>query len=474
MENSHLLSKHTGRSRRRLTFGHQLVFALLVTTLSILLLEYFNFDNDYESRVYGSLAATSGWLALFLMFFQLPLGIRWKPLDRLIGLDKMWLLHRYFPLIELVLVLLHGYLKTAAYPFSMSLSDVIHFIFVLDRSNEFYQRVFFGKVAFYGALTLTILTYLRKLPPSFNARCSIIPYWVWRPLHCLFYICFLLCLSHIKESALSSNSRFVLFVLAISILVVPLLSRISSLFKESRKVFKVSKVDVISDRFTRVVLIPQDLTNINQTPSSFAVLTHPRFKTPHPLSIASPPGAFNHELLISGNSRLGRSARGWKEGDEIRLDGFYGKFCHSVLACQSVLLISGGCGLAPQLSLLSFLLECHQKGIPIPYIKIIFSFRNFSDFTTIRETIEAFKNNQIHFDLCLFFSDPTLSISDAPEAVRTVSFIGRISNEVLGNKIDKSDDIYLCGPKGLMKTVFGVAKKKGLFKSQIHFEEFIM
>ncbi|KAL0236505.1 hypothetical protein GEMRC1_003087 [Eukaryota sp. GEM-RC1] len=450
------------------------VFVLVV----LVIVEFFTHNNEFEKQLPGAFSAAFGWFALLLTFLQVPLGTRFRPLERVIGLDHFWLYHRYLPIAIFLTVGVHAYLKVAAFPFPMSLKDSLYFWFYPNTSNAFFVRVFHGQIALFGMILLTLITAFRKLPVGIKKRFSYIPYKLWRTLHILFYILIIACLPHVWTSTRQSVYRSIIFSLISCVFFYPLFSRIYHLISgKSSKKFRVSSVNVFSDRSTQVLMTPEDLAEISNKPAAFVILSNPTssYPLPHPLSIASLPGSYEHELLISGNSNIGKQARRWQPGQVIKIDGYYGVFGKDLLDKESIVLCAGGCGLAPISSLLKYLNHCKSfHKIPIPNVKVLMSFRNVEDVLPIKnDLVELRMSGSSVF--CLCFSDPRLQSSDLQslDQLTVCSSLGRISRTQL-DLIERNDDVYLCGPKPLVKSIIKFAKEKGVKSAQIHFEEFIM
>ncbi|KAL0227798.1 hypothetical protein RCL1_003941 [Eukaryota sp. TZLM3-RCL] len=211
-EDTSLIHK-TEHPPRRVPVTRRFLFKVLFFLFLVLSLPF-----SWSSIILpGAFASAAGWYALLLFAVQISLGVRSKLIDRLIGLDCMWLLHRIFPIFFILSVLIHGYLKVAASKYKLSLMDTLKFMFIFNRSNEFYIRVFHGQVAFYICLILTLISILRVVP--FSSKFSWLPYYIWRPLHFLFYPAFVICLPHVVHSASSHFLRFSIFAFILLIAV---------------------------------------------------------------------------------------------------------------------------------------------------------------------------------------------------------------------------------------------------------------
>lgn len=150
-------------------------------------------------------------------------------------------------------------------------------------------------------------------------------------------------------------------------------------------------------------------------------------------------------------------------GDEVELAAPYGDFHIDVNAGTPIVLISGGVGLTPMISML-------KVAIKDPHRSVVFvhgarnsgvqAMRN-----QLRETAKAYAN----FDLIVFYDAPL------PEDVegRDYDYKGFVDVTSIKDSILLPDaDYYICGPVPFMRIQHDALKALGIQEARIHYEVF--
>jgi nitric oxide dioxygenase len=150
-------------------------------------------------------------------------------------------------------------------------------------------------------------------------------------------------------------------------------------------------------------------------------------------------------------------------GDEVRLAAPYGSFHIDVNARTPIVLISGGVGLTPMVSMLTQAIQDPQR-----HVVFVHGARNGSVHAMrdrLRETARTFPN----FDLIVFYDAPL------PEDIANhdYDFAGLIDVAAIKDSILLTDaDYYICGPIPFMRLQHDALKRLGIRESHIHYEVF--
>jgi nitric oxide dioxygenase len=150
-------------------------------------------------------------------------------------------------------------------------------------------------------------------------------------------------------------------------------------------------------------------------------------------------------------------------GDEVMLAPPYGIFHIDVKATTPIVLISGGVGLTPMISML-------KKAIQDPKRQVVFihGARN-SRAQAMGERLRETAKSQANFHLLVYYDDPL------PEDVvgKDYDHAGFVDVKAIKNEILLPDaDYYICGPIQFMRMQHDALKDLGIHEARIHYEVF--
>lgn len=139
-------------------------------------------------------------------------------------------------------------------------------------------------------------------------------------------------------------------------------------------------------------------------------------------------------------------------GDEVRLAAPYGTFHIDVNARTPIVLISGGVGLTPMISML-------KRAIQDPQRQVVFvhGARN-SKVQAMRERLREIAKSHANFRLTVYYSEPL------PEDVpgKDYDYAGHVDVKAIKNEILLPDaDYYICGPVAFMRAQHDATAKVG-------------
>ena len=150
-------------------------------------------------------------------------------------------------------------------------------------------------------------------------------------------------------------------------------------------------------------------------------------------------------------------------GDEIKLAAPYGNFHIDVHAKTPIVLISGGVGLTPMISML-------KRAIQDPQRQVVFvhGARN-SGVHAMRDRLRETANTYANFHLLVFYDDPL------PQDVEGADYDmkGLVDvNAIKGAILLPDADYYICGPVPFMRIQHDALKNLGIHETRIHYEVF--
>ncbi|KVT37848.1 NO-inducible flavohemoprotein [Burkholderia multivorans] len=150
-------------------------------------------------------------------------------------------------------------------------------------------------------------------------------------------------------------------------------------------------------------------------------------------------------------------------GDEVRLAAPYGCFHIDVDASTPIVLISGGVGLTPMISML-------KRAIQDPKRQVVFvhGARN-SGVHAMRDRLRETARTHTNFSLIVFYDDPLPQ--DLPG--RDYDHAGLVDVNAIKDAILLPDaDYYICGPVPFMRLQHDALKQLGIPEARIHYEVF--
>nr|WP_315593856.1 NO-inducible flavohemoprotein [uncultured Cupriavidus sp.] len=150
-------------------------------------------------------------------------------------------------------------------------------------------------------------------------------------------------------------------------------------------------------------------------------------------------------------------------GDEVQLAAPYGTFHIDVNAKTPLVLISGGVGLTPMVSML-------EQAIQDPDRQVVFihGARN-SGVHAMRDRLRETAKKNPNFSLVVFYDNPL------PEdmAGRDFDYAGLVDVQAIRDKILLPNaDYYICGPIPFMRKQHDALKALGIPEATIHYEVF--
>lgn len=151
------------------------------------------------------------------------------------------------------------------------------------------------------------------------------------------------------------------------------------------------------------------------------------------------------------------------EGDQVKLAAPYGTFHIDVNARTPIVLISGGVGLTPMISML-------KQAIQDPDRQVVFvhGARN-SSVHAMRDRLRETAKTQPNFKLIVFYDSPL----PHDVAGTDFDFPGLVEVEKIKDAITLPDaDYYICGPIPFMRMQHDAIRELGVREARIHYEVF--
>jgi nitric oxide dioxygenase len=150
-------------------------------------------------------------------------------------------------------------------------------------------------------------------------------------------------------------------------------------------------------------------------------------------------------------------------GDEIRLAAPYGNFYVDVHASTPVILISGGVGLTPMISMLNRVLQA-----PGREVVFVHGARNGA-LHAMKDHLRSLAGQHPHFRTFIFYSEPLpADVHGRDYDFSGLVDIGKIEDAILLPQAD----YYICGPIPFMRMKHDALLARAVDEPRIHYEVF--
>ncbi|MGB8961107.1 MAG: ferredoxin reductase family protein [Pseudonocardiaceae bacterium] len=409
------------------------------------------------SSLLSQLSVGMGLLATSLLVCVVVLPSRVRSLTRTLGIDGVLGIHRFVGLAFTLLVTLHVILVLAAKPANVALFDIVH------APNR--ARVAVGATVALGALIA--LTVLRK---RLQQR-----YEVWRWVHlALAGSVLVLSALHIwwlNHLVRDSAMRALFTVLAVAALGVLGYRWLWLPFHGPRREYVVRELRPESSTVSTLVLEPRrdrhrgGYRTLEFAPGQFAWLRlNPSIGAQeHPFTIASSAhvGLWT-EFTIRHSGDFTTELRRLRPGSPVWVDGPHGAFALDLRRSTGLVMIAGGVGITPMMSMLRTLAHRRDRR---PHRLVVVA-RTLDDLLFRAELRQL----QLRLDLTVveLLRHPPPSWTGASGAVDEDLLMALLPGTFRRNQLD----YYLCGPPAMVTDVLTVLDGLDVPQPRIHTEQF--
>ncbi|MFW5867410.1 MAG: ferric reductase-like transmembrane domain-containing protein [Armatimonadota bacterium] len=425
------------------------LFLGLLTLAAWMDLQHYTATIDSLGRVHGHTVIAGRLAAMFatiLIMVQFVLGARLKPLDEAFGLDKILKFHRATGTTAVVLATLH--------PILIYITPQ----YALGAIGDGIWPEGLGALALAALVVIAVTSIWRKfLNLSYEA---------WHRIHYLAFVVVILVGAHSLIIGSDMQGGWAMWTW------IALLGAYLLLFVWARMIrprlimvrkWRIDRVAPVSHDTWELDLTPRGHSGVRHLPGQFAFLTihyDDRRDERHPFTIASPPredGSVSFTIKESGDytARIGETP----EGAHAIVEAAYGQFSHLRHGGDRLLMIAGGVGITPMLSMLRYM-AAHGDERPVT---LIWGNRTEADILFPNEL----EGLQEQLELRIVHV-----LSQQPDYDGET---GYIDENVLDRVLSEEEllgEVYLCGPQPMMDLVDEALRALGVEGSRIHSERF--
>lgn len=189
-------------------------------------------------------------------------------------------------------------------------------------------------------------------------------------------------------------------------------------------------------------------------------------------SLSDMPNGRSYRISVKRESGLDTQRAGYVScllhehinvGDEVQLAAPYGNFHIDVQAATPIVLISGGVGLTPMISMLKQALQGGQR-----QVVFVHGARN-STVQAMRNRLRMAAREHPNLSLFVFYNEPL------PEDIagEDYDYPGLVDVKLIKDKLLLPDaDYYICGPIPFMRMQHDALQNLGIPETRIHYEVF--
>lgn len=437
----------TPTMRSSLAYLCLLSFPLLATTAV----------NMQEKTLYASFLVLFNCVAMALFFLQFPLVGRLKGVGVFANINWSMFLHRRVGKWLAVIFLLHPVLILAP-RFLVSFDTGMQSLVAAIQARQLLT----GIIAWLALLLWVLLAVLRdRLSMSYE---------VWRLTHVLGFVG-IAALATLHVTTVGSHGQYEtwfnglwwsLFALSVGIVAYNYLVKPRALQAHP---FTLVSVEAVSSRDWQLTIEQPAGADFDFEPGQFVWLNTDAAGAgkDHPFSIASSRASLPRlSFLIRGLGDFTRTLDQLQVGQQVYVDGPYGSISLADASrASAILLIAGGAGIGPLLSMVRGLAE---QGDARP-VRLIYG-NGQLDQMVLQDEIATLETQMPDFRqqlVCLQACDR----AGVYQGVIDRSVIER----TMGSQAPANWVVYLCGPEAMITAASGSLKEIGIPRRNVHYEQ---
>lgn len=388
----------------------------------------------------------TGLVAIIPMGVIMLLALRPRFLESLFqGMDKIYYVHKWLGIWAISAALLHygvklskGFLKPF---FEKGPKIKLDGLPWLDGFHSLAKDV--GEILFYLFAIMLVITLLKKIPYRF-----------WRKIHKVMGLLFLAVLFH---TAVLAPERYWAEPVGIVLIVIMLIGIYAAIISLTGRIGQgrryqatIKSLDFSANSAIVECEVPQNWQHIS---GQYVFVQHPQYHEWHPFTIASNVHDDQHiRFVIKALGHYTRKiGKRWHVGDQLNIEGPYGRFSYEKSTLPKQIWIAGGVGITPFLAWLESLVS-QEKHFDITLYYLVCNPKE----ALLLEPLQQL-TAQVGITLHLHYSDES----------------GYLDFETL--PFDRETSVWFCGPTAIAKALRTILKRRHLSpKKYLHCEYFEM
>ena len=409
-----------------------------------------------DKTSYAAFLSLFNAVAMMMFFMQFPLASRLKSTTLLSNINWNMSQHKKIGQWLGLIFLLHPILILAP-RFMVSLDDGIYSVITTIKAPQMLT----GIIAWVALMVWILMAVFKK---RLNMR-----YEIWRLLHMLGFV-FITIMATLHITTVGSHGQFEnwfnwlwwgLCALSVSMVLYNYLIKPSIL---ESKPFKLTEVKPVSTRDWQVTIKKPDDSDFDFEPGQFVWMNTSSIGgvKEHPFSISSAKASLPEISFIIRNLGDYTSKLYQLEiGQTVYIDGPYGSMnLNEAKKSKAILLIAGGAGIGPILSLLRGLNELKD---PRP-VRLIYG-NSQLDQMVLQDDIKMLETQMPNFKQQLVCNE-NLDDKEVYQGVVDQNIL----TQVISTQPVEDWAVFMCGPESLINAVNKSMKKLNVSTQHIHYE----
>ena len=445
----------------------QKLWRILLPTLFFLLIFSPLFLMPFVAEQLGrgwqrELSVALGFVGLTLAGWQLAPVSRFTPAQKLFNMDRLYTLHHLMSIFSAVFVLVHYLLLLMNFEAGIGINNwALNLLNIFSAETPLRAKM--GVISLLAYLLITLTSVFRQQIK--------LGYDLWRVLHDIFTLILVGGgLTHVLLIGRYSGApamNTLLWVLTAMWVLAALYIRILKPIYQLRHPYKVTKIHPETEGVYSLSVAPQGFALPEFHPGQIAWLTaqHSPFSMKrHPFSVAS--SVHNRNELTFAIKELGdftRTIKDLKIGETVYIDGPFGYYNITNPETKGIILIAGGIGVAPAMSILRTMRDAKDER-PVR----LFYGHNVIEHIEFCDELGQLEQELADFHCATILQHPPKDWE---------GYKGFITTDVLRAELPenyKDYNFFVCGPLPMMKAIRRSLEALEVPKSQAHYEEFNM
>lgn len=408
------------------------------------------------------LSVALGFVGLTLAGWQLAPVSRFTPAQKLFNMDKLYTLHHLMSLFSALFVLVHYLLLLMNFEAGIGVNNwAINLLNIFSADTPLRAKMGVISLLAYVLITITSV-YRQRLRLDYD---------IWRGLHDVFTLILVGGgLTHVLLVGRYSAAPAMNILLSVSTalwILGALYIRVFKPIEQLRHPYKITEVHPETEEVYSLSVAPQGFDLPEFHPGQVAWLTvrkSPFSLKRYPFSVASSTHTRDHfTFAIKELGDFTRTIKDLKVGETVYVDGPFGYYDITRPETTGMVLIAGGIGIAPVMSILRTMRDTNDSRP----MRLFYGHR-------ILEHVEFYQElQQLEQELENF---RCINVLQFPQEDWT-GYTGFITTDVLRAELPENyQDLnyFVCGPLPMMAAIRSSLVELGIPVNQTHYEEFKM
>jgi predicted ferric reductase len=241
---------------------------------------------------------------------------------------------------------------------------------------------------------------------------------------------------------------------------------------------KVVKVEKENEDTTSIYFSGPDMERFkNRKPGQFAsirVFQDNTWSAPHPFTLSCAPGDETLRMTIKKSGAFTSTIPDIAPGTPIQCTGPFGQFCKDIGTSKEIVMIAGGVGITPFLSVLRHFRDTGADN----EITLFWANKTPGDAFAAKELEELTTSLRLHvvhvFSRVTAEDQPPAPTFDDGRPGKTSYGFGRLNQEMLLRHIKYMEaSFYLCGPPPMQEAVLAELSQCGVEPGKVEKEAFV-